>query len=338
MNSITTEQLVNAETHTLIIENFCIANGETLEPLKVHVRTWGKLNATADNVVWVVHGLTADADVLQWWPGLVGQEKVFDLNKYFIVCANIPGSCYGSSTPEEIIVKSESDFRCAVQLTPRDVAFLFDKLFGKLGIRKIHILVGASIGGFIALEWAVYRSAIFEHLILVATSYYASPWNLAINETQRMALNANDEGLGLATARAIAMLSYRTSKIYNAKQQGLNSMGLQRAESYQNHQGSKLVKRFSANSYRFLLNLFSAHNVSNGEITTSESLACIYVPTLIIGISSDLLFPPNEQQFMHQSILGSVYKSIVSDYGHDAFLIETDAISKIINEFLLQNS
>lgn len=308
----------------------------TIGKINIAYQTWGQLNVERDNVIWIMHGLTADTNAIEWWPNMIGQNKAFDTNLYHIICPNIPGSCYGSSEPQNITLSGDEQKERPVQLGPKEIARIFHQLAQKLGFKIIYGLSGASIGGFIALEWAIYAKNYIRNLFLVATSYHASPWNKALNETQRMALDNKNETEGLAAARAIALLSYRTPQKYNQTQQGFIG-NTSKAASYQRYQGEKLIKRFSTKSYQFLLNFFDRHNVSQQKRNIWDVLSGIKANTLIISISSDLLFPPEEQIKMNHMIPFSRLISINSDYGHDAFLVETDQISDAILTFLIHS-
>jgi homoserine O-acetyltransferase len=198
----------------------------------------------------------------------------------------------------------------------------------------MHTLAGASIGGFIALEYAITHRHKVQNLLLIATSYYASPWNIAINEAQLMATECNNPIHGLATARAIAMLSYRTPEIFNKSQKDINTGERHKAQSYQRYQGEKLARRFSLHSYRFMIGLFNRHNVARGRPSLKSALSQIDAQTLIISISSDILFPAKEQKTMRAMIENATLATIPSEYGHDGFLVETPRIAHIITSFL----
>ncbi|PLX20555.1 MAG: homoserine O-acetyltransferase [Salinivirgaceae bacterium] len=305
-----------------------------IRKIDIAYQTWGRLNEKRDNVIWINHGLTADTNAKEWWPNMIGPGKAFNTDLYYIICPNIPGSCYGSSEPHEILLKNNNK---NVQLGPKEIAQVFHQIAKKLNFKQIYGLSGASIGGFIALEWAILAKEYIRNLFLVATSYYASPWNKALNETQRMALDNNNETEGLAAARAIALLSYRTPQKYNQTQQGFNGDKSSKAASYQRYQGLKLTQRFSIESYRFLLNFFDLHNAAQDEKNIWDVMSEITANTLVISITSDLLFPTEEQLYLHQLIDRSKLVTIRSDYGHDAFLVETKEISKAIQSFFIQS-
>ena len=181
------------------LRHFKTESGTELSAIRIFYHSWGKLNSRADNVIWICHGLTADSNAAAWWPGLIGPGKTFDTNKYFIICPNTPGSCYGSSTPKELKSAADLPDTEKLKISARDIANMFDQMAAQLGIRQIVVLTGPSIGGFLALEWAIANTLPVKKLVLVATSYYASPWNIAINETQRMAINnQNKKEIGRA--------------------------------------------------------------------------------------------------------------------------------------------
>lgn len=330
----TTNSTNSATLKKVELENIKTGIG-TLDKIHIAYQTWGNLNEKRDNVIWINHGLTADTNAKEWWPNMIGPGKVFDTDLYYVICPNIPGSCYGSSEPHEITLKNTQNE--TVQPGPREIALIFHLMAEKLEFNQIYGLSGASIGGFIALEWAILAKEFIRNLFLVATSYYASPWNKALNETQRMALDNKNENEGLAAARAIALLSYRTPQKYNQTQQGYNTDETSKAASYQRYQGLKLTQRFTIESYRFLLNFFDRHNVSQKDKNIWNIMSGITANTLVISISSDLLFPKEEQVKMHKMIPYSTFVSINSDYGHDAFLVQIKEISNAIQSFLIHS-
>ena len=248
----------------------------------------------------------------------------------------MPGSCYGSSTPEDLKRARISQTETNLNITVRDIAVMYDQLAQKLAITGIEALVGPSIGGFVAFEWALNHTIPIQSLMLIASSYYASPWNIAINETQRMGLNAGNDTAGLAAARAIAMLSYRTRSAYNRTQPGKNDQGDFLAATYQQYQGAKLTKRFSKSSYEFMIDLFNSHDISRGKDSYKHVFSTLNVPVLIIGFSHDQLFPVSEQLYMHSVLSQSMFHEVDSDFGHDAFLTETQAVSQLIQDYLNQ--
>lgn len=329
--------------HSKIFE---LENGKKLSNLEVAYQTYGKLNANKDNVIWVCHALTANADVLDWWKGLFGPKDLFNPEEHFIICANILGSHYGTTSPLSINATTGQPYYLSFPaFTIRDLAEIHQLLADHLQINSIKVLIGGSLGGQQALEWSIAGKINVENLILVATNAVHSPWGIAFNESQRLAItsdrtffsNQPDGGLkGLKTARSIALLSYRTYDAYNETQ--LESVNDKvedfRASSYQNYQGDKLCKRFNAYSYWYLSKAMDSHNVGRGRKSITDALKLLKANTLVIGIENDILFPLAEQQFLAQHIPDAQLSSIKCAYGHDGFLIETDKLTNIIGNFL----
>ncbi|MDA3865570.1 MAG: alpha/beta fold hydrolase [Salinivirgaceae bacterium] len=328
-------EISTIETHKkcVVISDFLTCEGHLLEDITIAYHCWGRLNQRGSNGILIVHGLTADSNAAKWWPGIIGKGCAFDPEKYFIICPNIPGSCYGSTSAENIRTKNPQASK-RVQLSPQDIAMLFSKLLTSINIKNLHALAGASIGGFIALEYAIRHKHKVRNLLLIATSYYASPWNIAINEAQLMATECSNQVQALATARAIAMLSYRTPEIFNKSQADTNTGRKHKAQSYQRYQGEKLAQRFTLDAYRFMIGVFNRHNVANGRSSLENALLQIEAQTLIISISSDILFPAKEQKTMRAMIDNATLETIPSDYGHDGFLVENRRIGNIITSFL----
>ncbi|MBJ6144307.1 homoserine O-acetyltransferase [Hymenobacter sp. BT559] len=326
-------------------DQFLLESGEVLAGAHVAYRTWGQLNATRDNVVWVCHALTANADVLDWWLGLFGEGHFFDPADWFIVCANILGSCYGSTCPlDSDPATGLGRFQRFPLLTIRDLVAAHEALRQELGLTYIHTLIGGSMGGQQALEWAVSQPDVFNHLVVIATSARHSAWGIAFNEAQRLAIEAdatyhdNQPGsgdAGLAAARAVALLSYRGYDAYAATQTDPDDSRLHdfRASSYQRYQGNKLVARFDAYSYVALTRAMDSHHLGRGRGGVAAALASIRAHTLVLGITSDVLFPLAEQRTIAQGILGAVYGELDSSFGHDGFLLETVKITHALEAF-----
>jgi homoserine O-acetyltransferase len=205
--------------------------------------------------------------------------------------------------------------------------------------------MGGSLGGQQAMEWAIKQPERFENLFLIATNAFHSPWGIAFNESQRLAIEADptfntpstDGGKnGLKAARSIALLSYRNYNTYNHSQSedDLNKTENFKAASYQEYQGEKLVKRFNAYSYYYLSKAMDSHNVGRGNLSIEDALSKIEANTQVVSISSDLLFPPIEQSFLSKHIPHSQYYVIDSLFGHDGFLLETEKITEILEKLI----
>lgn len=327
-------------------KTFKLENGKRLRNLEIAYHSYGTLNSAGDNVVWVCHALTANSDVFDWWPGLFGPGELFNPEEHFIVCANILGSSYGTSSPASVNPATGQPYYLSFpDFTVRDMVEAHRLLADHLGIARIGVLIGGSLGGQQAVEWGIQEPSRIERLILVASNAVHSPWGIAFNESQRLAI-ATDRTFyanhprggakGLKAARSIALLSYRGYDTYGATQMETSNDKTDdfKASSYQNYQGEKLIKRFSAYSYWYLTKAMDSHNVARGRESLELALRRISAKTLVIGVSSDLLFPVEEQKFLASHIPGANYAEINSFYGHDGFLIETRALTKEINMFL----
>lgn len=327
-------------------KRFILESGLSLPGLEIAYHTYGTLNADRSNVIWVVHALTANSDVFDWWKGLFGTGTLFNPEDYFIVCANNLGSCYGTTGPLSINPDTnEPWYSYFPQITIRDIAHSLELLRQYLGIAKIHTVIGGSQGGQIAQEWALRNPELAENLVLIATNAQHSPWGIAFNESQRLAIKAdrtyfsnlvNGGEKGLQAARSIALLSYRNYHTYHRAQQpdGARPLHNHPAASYQRYQGEKLVKRFNAYSYVRLSEAMDSHHVARERAYSVETvLNEITARTLVIGLTSDLLFPPAEQKLLAKGIKGAVFHEIDSLYGHDGFLIETAKLTVLIKDF-----
>lgn len=325
--------------------NFLLESGEKLRNLEIGYHTYGRLNKQRDNVVWVCHALTANADVFDWWKGLYGENDFFNPEEHFIVCANILGSPYGTTNPLSINPVTGNPYYLSFpDITIRDMVKAHQLLAEHLEINDIEILIGGSLGGQQAVEWAITEPKRIKNLVLIATNARHSPWGIAFNESQRLALTTdrtffagapNGGSKGLKAARSIALLSYRGYKTYNVTQQEDDEQltGNYRAASYQNYQGDKLVNRFNAYSYWYLTKVMDSHHVGRGRNGVEKALSLIEAKTLVIGIKSDILFPLEEQQYLFQHIPEAAFAEIDSFYGHDGFLIETEILTNIISSF-----
>ena len=326
-------------------KNLTLESGVELKNVEIGYHTYGTLNASRDNVLWICHAFTANSDAADWWKGMVGEGCVFDPAHYFIVCANILGSCYGSTGPLSLNPATGRPYYLTFpDITVRDLVAAHELLRVHLGIEQIHTVVGGSIGAQQAIEWTIIMPHLFKHLIIIAAGAYYTPWAIALNESQRLALLADatftDESpeagqKGLIAARSVALLSYRNYMAYNKTQAEDNNekTGDFKASSYQRYQGEKLVKRFNAHAYFSILKTLDTHNVGRGRASIEQALSGIHARTLVIGISSDLLFPLQEQVFLAENIKGAVLKTIDSIFGHDGFLVEVEKQSQIISDF-----
>lgn len=324
---------------------FRLESGAVLPSLRIAYHTYGTLNEARDNVVWVCHALTANSDVADWWPHTVEKGKYLDPDKWFIVCANILGSPYGTTAPLHVNpATGEPYYTDFPAYTIRDIVSEHTLLAEHLGIGRIHTLVGCSVGGFQAVEWAVTEPDRFDRLALMATDAVATPWTIAIDETQRMCIEADATygerrpdaaAQGLAAARAIGLLSYRGPSGYNLTQRDtVEYPAPRRAVTYQRYQGEKLVRRFDAYSYHAILDAFDSHDVGRGRGGVDKALSLIKARTLVIGLTTDIVFPPEDMKKLASSIPGAVYSEIQSPFGHDGFLVEHEQLNALMIPFM----
>lgn len=323
-----------------------LESGYVLPEYHLAYTTYGKINDAKDNVVWIFHALTANSNAEEWWPGLVGKEKIFDPEKYFIICVNMPGSCYGSIGPlDKNPETGKIYFHDFPLFTTRDMIRAYQPLKESLGIEKIKIGIGGSMGGQQLLEWAIEEPGLFEYIFPIATNVRHSAWGIAFNASQRMCIEADgtwkeenpNAGIeGMKAARSLALISYRHYETYHASQSEhhIDKIDNYKSESYQKYQGEKLAKRFNAFSYYFLSKGMDSHNVGRGRGGIENALQRIKAKTNAIGITTDILFPLAEQEFIAENVVGADFTAINSLYGHDGFLLEFDQLHQIINNTL----
>lgn len=325
---------------------FVLESGQSLPSITIAYHTYGAMNAAGSNVVWVCHALTANSDCVDWWKGLVGKGCLIDPEKYFIVCANMLGSCYGTTGPTSLDAHGLPFYANFPPITIRDMVQAHVLLRKHLGIEQIQLLMGGSMGGYQALEWAMMEPEKIKSLFLMATSPSESAWGVAVHTAQRMAIEADPSwrdaragagANGLKAARAIGMLTYRNYGIFQDAQTDPDPEKIDgfRASSYIQYQGEKLVKRFNAYSYWLLTKSMDSHHLARGRGgNLIEVLNTLHQPALVMGIHSDILCPLAEQRFMAEHIPGARLVEIDSAYGHDGFIIETAQISTHLEQWM----
>ncbi|MEN2282046.1 homoserine O-acetyltransferase [Algoriphagus sp. SE2] len=325
-----------------------LESGEILSEFDLTYTTYGQLNEKKSNVIWVIHALTGDSNASEWWSGLIGEDKFYDPSYYFIICANLLGSCYGSTSPLSTIPNSEQSYYYDFpELTTRDLAASLERLREYLKIEQIHTLIGGSLGGQVSLEWAYTLGKKLTNAVILASTAKTSPWVIGINEAQRMAIEADnswgkktiDAGKkGLEAARAIAMLSYRHPDDFQKKQLDFEEkLDGFRAASYIRYQGNKISKRFNALSYWTLSKTMDSHDLGRKRGGVKKALSEITAKVLAIGVNSDLLFLSEESRFICEHAQKGTFKEINSTAGHDAFLIEFEQLSYFLKSFYLEN-
>ena len=325
---------------------FPLEAGGELPELDIAYTAVGLHPREGGRVVWICHALTANADPLEWWPGLVERGGVIDPDHDYVVCANILGSCYGTTGPTSVDPRTGRPYlQDFPQVTVRDMVAAHELLREHLGIDRIDLAIGGSMGGQQVLEWAIQQPKLFERICVLATNAAHSPWGIAFNAAQRMAIEADatlwdgtvDGGAaGLEAARAIAMLSYRHYDAYEQTQrdQAHDQIGAYRADSYQRYQGQKLRRRFNAWSYMALGKAMDSHQVGRTRGGVPAALSRIGAKALVLSINSDLLFPPQEQELLARYIPDAEHQVFDSVFGHDGFLTETAQIGAALEAWL----
>ncbi|XGV97706.1 MAG: homoserine O-acetyltransferase [Leptolyngbya sp. BL-A-14] len=346
--------LVSPQTqyHTLT-EPFCLESGVVLVGVQIAYRTWGQLNARQDNAILICHALTGGADADDWWAPLFGAGHSFDPTTDFIVCSNVLGSCYGTTGPTSLKPNAGKPYAADFPaITIRDMVQLQAVLLQALSVQRIKLVIGGSMGGMQALEWAVLYPAWVEAIALIAVSGRHSAWCIGISEAQRQAIYADpnwQEGrylpehppkVGLAAARMMAMIAYRSWASFEDKfsRQQHHDLSARPYEivHYLHHQGQKLVERFDANTYITLTHAMDSHDVARDRGEYTAVLSQVQQPALVVAIDSDVLYPPVEQQALATHLPNAQLAWLYSTHGHDAFLIEMEALNQIIIAFCHQ--
>ncbi|MDH5398057.1 MAG: homoserine O-acetyltransferase [Cyclobacteriaceae bacterium] len=323
---------------------FNLERGGVIHGLRIAYQTFGKLNKAKDNVVWVCHALTANSNVPDWWGGVAGPKGFFNTEEHFIICANIIGSCYGSTHPLDIDPGTGEPFYYDYPfVTLRDIVQAHIDLKNHLGIDKIHCCIGGSCGASQVLEFALMAPGKIENMMIIAGSARETPWSIAIHASQRMAIESDctwgkkddKAGIkGMKTARGIGLLTYRTQHAYADSQSDSSEVvDNYKADSYIRYQGEKLARRFNAFSYYYLSKTLDTHHIGRDRGSMEEVLGTITTRALILGIDSDILIPIDEQKFMADHIPNAQFGIIESRYGHDGFLIEQQKIRQYLQDF-----
>lgn len=329
--------------------------GGELAGYELAYRTWGRLSAEADNAVVVCHALTGSADADEWWGALFGRNRSLDPERDFIVCSNVLGGCGGSTGAASADAGGRRYGASFPALTIRDQVMAQMRLADALGIRRIKLVIGGSMGGLQALEWALLDARRVESIAVVAASASHSAWCLSWSEAQRLALRADGkfrEGryapdapplAGLGAARAIAMATYRSPAALDqryGRASGASVFG-ERARAPEDfavrawlqHHADMFVARFDANCYLTLLDAMDRHDVGRGRGGTREALQRIAQPALIVSVSSDGLYLPEDQLQMCRALPDAEYVQISSMHGHDGFLIDAAVLDPYVTNF-----
>ncbi|MGH8377598.1 MAG: homoserine O-acetyltransferase MetX [Gammaproteobacteria bacterium] len=344
MNSDTS---FSGDTLFLALPAFTLESGEILPQVTVAYRSWGRLNVACDNVVLVCHALTGSANADQWWRGLMGPGKALDPERDFILCSNVLGSCYGTTGPRSINPVTDKSYGGHFPVVSvRDMVRVQAQWLDALGIAQLRLVIGGSLGGMQVLEWAVLYPERVAAIAPIATSGRQSAWAIGLSEAQRQAIyaDANWQGgyyrpdqapaVGLAAARMFAMCSYRHWREFNRRfGRRQKASGEFQMESYLRYQGAKLARRFDAATYVRLTEAMDTHDLARDRGDYYATLAAIATPALVVGVTSDGLYPLAEQQELAALLPNAELAVLDSLHGHDAFLIETDRLNQLLLEF-----
>ena len=326
---------------------FRLDSGESLREVEIAYRTWGDPANAADHAILICHALTGSADVEAWWPRIIGTGRAFDPARDYIVCANILGSCYGTTGPVSRNPDTGNRYRADFpRVSVRDMVELQRVLLDELGVERIELVTGPSLGGMQALEWALMYPQRVGSVVPIGVGGRHSPWCIGISEAQRAAIAADpdwNDGYysddrppekGLAAARMMAVCTYRSWDSFEqrfAREQRAD--GLYQVQSYLRHQGEKINQRFDANTYVTLTHAMHTHDLGRGRGGYEEALESLAQPALVVSVSSDTLYPPVEQRLLAERLPNARYEILDCPHGHDGFLIETETLGAMIREF-----
>jgi homoserine O-acetyltransferase/O-succinyltransferase len=328
---------------------FRLESGAELPDVQVAYRTWGELAADGGNAVLVCHALTGSADADVWWSGLFGAGKALDPARDFIVCSNVLTGCYGTSGPIQPHPEDGEPWGSRFPVaTVRDMVRLQAELLDFLGVGRLKLVLGPSLGGMQVLEWAASYPDRVEAMAPIGVSGRHSAWCIAIGESQRRAIYLDPDWRdgryaldrpprhGLAVARMMAMCSYRSWENFESRfgRKTQDWDGEYAVSSYLNYQGEKLFRRFDANTYVRLTQAMDSHDLARGRGEYAAVLAGITTPALIVSVDSDVLYPPHEQRELAGLLPAARYEVLHTPAGHDGFLIETEALSDMLLDFM----
>ncbi len=327
---------------------FDLESGAELSGVEVAYRTWGTLNEAGDNAILICHALTGSADADTWWPGIIGKEGAFDPDHDFIICSNILGGCYGTTGPVSTRFGDAQKYRASFpRVSVRDMVNLQKRLLDHLGVAKLALAIGPSLGGMQVLEWAASYPEYVASIVPIGVGVNHSAWCIGMSTAQRAAIYADNnwqDGFygddstpdkGMAAARMMAICGYRSWDSFEerfARETRPESEEFQ-ITSYLHHQGEKINDRFDANCYVRLTQAMNGHDVTRGRGNISEVLGNISHPALVVSVSSDLLYPPQEQAFMVSRLPNAQHLTLESSHGHDGFLIETAELARLVRNF-----
>lgn len=348
---------------------FATEHGDSFPYARLAYEQFGELNADKSNAILVFHALTGDSHITGssgpghptggWWSPLVGPGKALDTDSYCVIVPNVLGGCQGSTGPSSYSPQGSEWGSAFPYVTIRDQVRATKGLADHLKIERFHTVIGGSMGGMHALEWALHYPEGLERLGLIATSAITSADQLGGNSLQTEAIRVDPlfsngdyydqaEGpyRGLALARRMALVNYRSpselndrfDRAWQSAKSPLGDSGRFAVESYLDFHGNKFTRRFDANSYITLVNAMNSHDVTRDRGSLEDVLGAISTPTLVLGISTDRLFPIEQQhqlaEHLPNALEGHTALALDSPYGHDGFLIEAEPVGEAIARLL----
>ena len=353
------------------LSNLKLESGRVLASARIAFETWGELNHEHTNAVLILHALTGDSHATGaagkahptegWWREIIGPGLAIDTDKYFVVAPNILGGCQGSTGPSSLDANGREYGPLFPYLTIRDQMHAQHEFAHTIGIKKWFAIIGGSMGGMHALEWAISHPDEVARVAIIAAPAISSADQIALNSVQVEAIMTDPQfkngyyydekpgdgpHRGLALARRMALLNYRSSNELNQRFERswqssvspLGGGGRFAVESYLDFHGNKFTRRFDANSYITLVEAMNSHDVGRGRGSVEEALASIKAKSLVVGIDSDRLFPIEDQQRIADNIggelIGGKLHIIESAYGHDGFLIEKQVVGPLLAQLL----
>ncbi|MCQ9352179.1 homoserine O-acetyltransferase [Corynebacterium sp. 153RC1] len=348
--------VTNGTPQSVSIGEFTTEAGVTIDA-SITYQAWGTFRGS--NVILVEHALTGDSNAVEWWGDVIGPGKALDTDHFCVVCTNVLGGCKGSTGPSSLRSDGTAWGSRFPAISIRDQVNAEAALLDVLGISRLHAVVGGSMGGARTLEWTLLYPARVDAACVIAVSARASAWQIGIQTAQISAIerDPNWQGgdyydaapptAGLAAARRIAHLTYRgeleiDERFGTTAQRGENPLGPYRdpnqrfaVQSYLDYQGLKLTERFDAGSYVALTESLNRHDIGRDRGGLNKALAAIQVPTMIVGVDTDILYPYHQQEHLSRNVGNLLAMAkISSPVGHDAFLTESRQMDRILRHFI----
>ena len=354
----------DGELHTVGIGDLTTEAGATIGDAHIAFQRWGEFTGDPqgpNNILVVEHALTGDSNAAQWWSEAIGPGKALDTNAWCVLCTNALGSCYGSTGPASQHPDGRAWGSRFPAISIRDQVHAEARLLDALGIGRVHAILGGSMGGARTLEWTLLYPDRVASALVIAVSARASAWQIGIQTAQITSITSDpawhggdyyDTGsrpeAGLAAARWLAHLTYRgeleiDERFGTTAQPDENPLGPFRddrqrfsVQSYLEHQGRKLTQRFDAAAYVTLTEALNRHDVGRGRGGLNKALHTITVPTMIVGVDTDILYPYHQQEHLSRNLGNLLAMSkLSSPVGHDAFLVDARQMDRILRQFLM---